>query len=102
MNKVDRLAPEDLARLQKLVPDAWFVSAHDPKDVALIRERIIGIFEATYIEEELIIPYSAQGILSEMHDSGRVASERYEDAGIFVTYRAEAETLARFKSKLAK
>ena len=102
MNKIDRLAPEDLARLQKLVPDAWFVSAHDPKDVALIRERIIGIFEATYIEEELIIPYSAQGILSEMHDSGRVASERYEDAGIFVTYRAEAETLARFKSKLAK
>ena len=102
MNKIDRLAPEDLARLQKLVPDAWFVSAHDPKDDALIRERIIGIFEATYIEEELIIPYSAQGILSEMHDSGRVASERYEDAGIFVTYRAEAETLARFKSKLAK
>ena len=102
MNKVDRLAPEDLARLQKLVPDAWFVSAHDPKDVALIRERIIGIFEATYIEEELVIPYDAQGILSEMHDSGRVASERYEDAGIFVTYRAEAETLARFKSKLAK
>jgi GTP-binding protein HflX len=102
MNKVDRLDPEELARLQKLVPDAWFVSAHDPKDVALIRERIIGIFEATYIEEELVIPYDAQGILSEMHDSGRVAAERYEDTGIFVTYRAEAETLARFKSKLAK
>ncbi len=102
MNKVDRLDPEELARLQRLVPDAWFVSAHDPKDVALIRERIIGIFEASYIEEELVIPYSAQGILSEMHDSGRVAAERYEDTGIFVTYRAEAETLARFKSKLAK
>ena len=102
MNKVDRLDPEDLARLQKLVPEAWFVSAHDPKDVALTRERIIGIFEATYIEEELVIPYDAQGILSEMHDSGRVAAERYEDTGIFVTYRAEAETLARFKSKLAK
>jgi hypothetical protein len=28
--------------------------------------------------------------------------ERYEEAGVFVTYRAEAETLARFKSKLAK
>ena len=102
MNKVDRLDPEDMARLQKLVPEAWFVSAHDPKDVALTRERIIGIFEATYIEEELVIPYDAQGILSEMHDSGRVAAERYEDTGIFVTYRAEAETLARFKSKLAK
>ncbi|HSO32419.1 MAG TPA: GTPase HflX [Labilithrix sp.] len=102
MNKVDRLAPEDLARLQKLVPEAWFVSAHDPKDVATIRERIIAIFEATYVEEELVIPYTAQGILSEMHDFGRVAEERYEDTGIFVTYRAEPDTLARFKSKLAK
>jgi len=102
MNKVDRLHPDERGRLEKLAPEAWFVSAHDPKDVTLIRERIIGIFEATYIEEELVIPYDAQGILSEMHDSGRVAAERYEDTGIFVTYRAEAETLARFKSKLAK
>ena len=102
MNKVDRIDPEDLARLRVRLPDAWFVSAHDPKDVALIRERIIGIFEDKYLEEELVIPYDRQKILSEMHDSGRVMGERYEDTGIIVTYRAESDTLARFKSKLAK
>ena len=102
MNKVDRLEPADLARLRALLPEAWFVSAHDPKDVATIRERIIAIFEATYVEEELVVPYTRQAVLSEMHDSGRVASERYEDSGIFVTYRAEPETIARFKSKLSK
>ena len=102
MNKVDRIDPEDLARLRVRLPDAWFISAHDPKDVALIRERIIGIFEAKYLEEELVIPYDRQKILSEMHDSGRVMGERYEDTGIIVTYRAESDTLARFKSKLAK
>ena len=102
MNKVDRVDPDDLARLRVRLPDAWFVSAHDPKDVALIRERIIGIFEATYLEEELLIPYDRQKVLSEMHDSGRVMGERYEESGIVVTYRAEADTLARFKSKLAK
>ena len=102
MNKVDRIDPEDLARLRVRLPDAWFVSAHDPKDVALIRERIIGIFEARYLEEELVIPYDRQNILSEMHDSGRVMGERYEETGILVTYRAEPDTLARFKSKLAK
>ena len=37
-----------------------------------------------------------------MHDSGRVMAERYEESGVFVTYRAEAETLARFRSKLSK
>ncbi len=102
MNKVDRIDPDDLKRLRVRLPDAWFVSAHDPKDVALIRERIVGIFESTYIEEEIVIPYDRQKILSEMHDSGRVMGERYEEAGVFVTYRAEADTLARFKSKLAK
>jgi GTP-binding protein HflX len=102
MNKVDRLDEDDLKRLRVRLPDAWFVSAHDPKDVALIRERIIAIFEATYVEEELLIPYDRQKVLSEMHDSGRVMGERYEDSGIVVTYRAEQETIARMKSKLAK
>lgn len=39
---------------------------------------------------------------SEMNDSGRVAGERYGDSGIFVTYRADPETIARFASKLSK
>ena len=50
----------------------------------------------------MVVPYTRQAVLSEMHDSGRVAAERYEDSGIFVTYRAEPETIARFKSKLSK
>lgn len=102
MNKVDRMAPEELERLRKLEPDAWFVSAHDPKDVAWIREQIIGVFEASYLTEELVVPYTRQAVLSEMHDSGRVTDERYEEGGITVTFRAEAETIARMKSKLAK
>jgi GTP-binding protein HflX len=102
MNKVDRLDAETLARLRVRLPDAWFVSAHDPKDVALIRDRIVTIFEATYVEDELVIPYDRQAVLSEMHDSGRVNDQRYEDSGIIVTYRAEPETIARFKSRLSK
>jgi GTP-binding protein HflX len=102
MNKVDRIEAEDLARLRVRLPDAWFVSAHDPKDVALIRDRIIAIFEASYVEDELTIPYDRQAVLSEMHDFGRVGDQRYEDSGIIVSYRADADTIARMKSKLAK
>jgi GTP-binding protein HflX len=102
MNKVDRLDEKELARLRVRLPDAWFVSAHDPKDIALIRERIVAIFEATYVEGELTIPYDRQAILSEMHDFGRVGDQRYEEAGIVVAYRAEPDTIARFKSKLGK
>jgi GTP-binding protein HflX len=102
MNKVDRVSEGDLARLRLLLPHAWFVSAHDPKDVATVRDRIITLFEATYVEEELIVPYDRQAILSEMHDAGRVSEERYEEGGVFVTYRAERDTIARFRSKLGK
>jgi GTP-binding protein HflX len=102
MNKVDRIEAEDLARLRVRLPDAWFVSAHDPKDVATIRERIVAIFEATYVEGELTIPYDRQAILSEMHDFGRVGDQRYEDSGIVVAYRADPDTIARFRSKLGK
>ena len=91
-----------LARLRVRLPGAWFVSAHDPRDVALIRDRIVGIFEATYVEDELLIPYDRQAVLSEMHDAGRVAAERYDDSGVIVTYRAEPQTIARFKSKLTR
>ena len=102
MNKVDRIEPEELARLKVRLPDAWFISAHDKADVSSVRDRIITIFEAAYVEEELAIPYDRQAILSEMHDSGRVGDQRYEEAAIMVTYRAEPETIARFKSKLSK
>lgn len=102
MNKVDRLDEETLRRLKARHPEAWFVSAHTPADVAWIRERIIEIFEDSYVEAEFVVGYDKQSVLSEMHDEGRVSDERYEEAGIFVTYRAEADTIARFKSRLAK
>jgi GTPase len=100
MNKIDKVEPESLALLRRRFPEAWFVSAHDKADIASMRDRIIAIFEATYAEAELVIPYDRQGVLSEMHDSGRVADERYEEGGVTVTFRAEPETIARFRSRL--
>ena len=102
MNKIDKLAPEDLRLLRARLPDAWFVSAHAPADVAAVRERIVAIFEATYVEAELLVPYDRQGLLSEMHEAGRVAEERYEEAGVTVRLRAEPETIARLRTILAR
>ena len=102
MNKIDRLAPEELRRLRARLPEAWFVSAHDPADVARVRERIIAIFEATYAETELLVPYDRQAVLSEMHDAGRVADERYDEAGVTVRFCAEPETIARLRTILAR
>ncbi len=102
MNKIDLLTPEELERLRARLPDAWFVSARDPADVRMIRQRIIEIFEAAYEEVELVVPYDRQRLLSEMHDSGRVVEERWEEQGVVVRWRAERETIARVKSRLAR
>ncbi|MBS2018590.1 MAG: GTPase HflX [Deltaproteobacteria bacterium] len=100
MNKIDAVEEGELRRLRVRMPDAWFVSAHDPKDVAWIADRIVALFEATYVEEELVIPYDKQSLLSEMHDAGKVVAEAYEERGVVVTYRAPSETIGRFRSKL--
>lgn len=102
MNKIDRLAPDELTRLRGELPDAWFISAHDPADVARVRERIIALFEAAYEEAELVVPYDRQRVVSEMHESGRVVAERYEDDGVHVTFRAEPGVLARVRARLER
>lgn len=100
MNKVDLVEPEELTRLRARFPDAWFVSARNPDDVALVRTRIIAIFEAAYEEVDLVIPYDRQAVLSEMHDAGRVVSEEWAEAGVTVKWRAEAEAIGRIRSRL--
>jgi GTP-binding protein HflX len=100
MNKVDLISPTDLQRLRVRLPDAWFVSARAPGDVAMVRSRIIEIFEAAYEEIELVIPYDRQAVLSEMHDSGRVVEERWEEAGVTVRWRAVPEAIGRIQARI--
>jgi GTP-binding protein HflX len=102
MNKIDLLDAHALERLRARLPDAWFISARAPEDVATVRARIIEIFEADYEEVEVVIPYDRQGVLSEMHDGGRVVEERWEESGVAVRWRAEPEVIARIRSRLAR
>ena len=100
MNKIDLLPDDELAKLRVRLPDAWFVSARSPADVASVRERIIAIFEAAYEEVELVVPYDRQNVISEMHSSGRVIAESYEEAGVTVRFRGDAEAIGRIRSRL--
>ena len=101
MNKVDRLSPEALAELQVELPDAWFMSAKSADDVKSVRARIIDFFESRYSEADLTVPYSEQRLVSEMHEQGRVVSERYEDDGVKVRFRGDPEVLDSFRARLS-
>jgi GTP-binding protein HflX len=101
MNKMDRVAPEERSVLERAQPDAWFLSAHDAADVARVHERIVAFFESSYATAELVVPYQHQGLVSEMHESGRVEREAYEDDGVHVRFRGDPETIAKFRERLS-
>jgi GTP-binding protein HflX len=100
MNKIDRLPPDALASLQSAHPEAWFVSAHAPADVARVHAGIVRFFEDAYTSAELVVPYSKQRLVAEMHEQGRVESERYEDDGVHVAFRSDKDVVARFRAEL--
>jgi GTP-binding protein HflX len=101
MNKIDRVPEAELAELRRALPDAWFLSAHDSADVAALHQRIVAFFESSYVVAELVVPYTRQGLVAEMHDAGRVEAERYEEDAVYVRLRAEPETIQRFRAKLS-
>jgi GTPase len=100
MNKIDRLNTDTLSHLREEYPDAWFISAKRNEDVLGVRARIIAFFESRYAEAELCVPYTEQRLVSEMHEQGRVVSEKYEDDGVKVVFRSDPEVLDSFRARL--
>ncbi|MCK6537191.1 MAG: GTPase HflX [Polyangiaceae bacterium] len=101
MNKIDKLDAEALSALRAALPDAWFVSAHAPSDVVELRAKLIELFEAGYVEGELFVPWSAQRLVPEVHDAGRVLEERWQEDGVTLRVRTDEATLARLVAELA-
>jgi GTPase len=101
MNKIDRLSPEARAELERQEGDAWLVSAHDPASVLELRSKIVAFFEEQFVTTELRVPYDRQGLIRDMHESGRVEEERYEEDGVHVRFRGDQATVDRLKSLLS-
>ena len=81
LNKIDQVDEE--ARIALLVkhPDAIMLSSKSPADVAALRETIIAFFEASMVEDEIVLPYAKQGLLGDVYESARVLSEDYDATG---------------------
>jgi GTP-binding protein HflX len=100
MNKVDRLSEDAVHALRAELPDAWFLSAKSAPDVADLRLKIIAFFESSYVEAEILVPFSEQRLLAEMHATMNVLGTRYEDAGVYVSVRADSAALDRLRARL--
>ncbi|MES3159959.1 MAG: GTPase HflX [Halorubrum sp.] len=106
-NKVDRLAPGELAdkraALSGLAPEPVAVSAKTGAGVAELRDRV----EAELPEwerERLMVPVSddAMSLVSWIHDHAHVEEESYADDHVTVAFEAKPAIVARARSKAAE
>ena len=101
LNKIDRLGEEDRAALRAKHPDAILLSATSAPGVAALRETIIGFFEASMVEDQLMLPYAKQGLLSDVYENARVLSEDYDATGRVMRVRGLPAAIARLRRTLA-
>lgn len=101
LNKRDRLGPDALDALAREFPEAVLISAHDPVDVAALREHIVAFFDGALEVDELFVPYAAAGLVSHVYDDATVLSEHHTDTGTSYMVRAPRAVLQRLRERVA-
>jgi GTP-binding protein HflX len=95
LNKADRLDAGMKEALLVEHPEAMLLSAHSSEDTTRLRERILHIFEASMVDADLVIPYSAQSRLGEAYENTRVLSETFDENGRNLRVRGLPGAIAR-------
>ncbi len=99
-NKIDYLddvaqQTERIAELQTEYPGCIVVSARNKCDITELHLAIVQVFQQHLIEAEIFLPWSAQGLRSDIFASCEVLEERSDDAGAFFRFRATSDVIAR-------
>ena len=100
LNKSDQINIEQQQSLMDEFPDAMMTSTRNPLDISKLHKYIVGVAEHEMIEEEIIIPYTAKGIIGEIRSSMSVTKEDYEYEHIKLTVRSNAIELNRLKKRM--
>jgi len=101
LNKIDRVSEAEREVLRAKHPDAIMLSARSPEDVAALRDSIIAFFETSMVDDQLVLPYAKQGMLSDVYENTRVLSEDYDTTGRVMTVRGLPGAIASLKRALA-
>ncbi len=102
LNKSDRLTDTQKESLMEEFPDAMLTSALNPDDVKKLHKYIVAATQEGMIEEEIIVPYTANGIIGEIRSTMSVAKEEYEYEHVKLTVRSNAIDLEKLKKKMSE
>jgi GTPase len=100
LNKVDCLTEEQQLDLLEEYPDALQISTRDKADVALVHQEIQLFLEKKMCAACFNIPYTASGIMGEIHSKMQVVEEQYHEDGMRLTVKASPVALERLHKML--
>lgn len=100
LNKRDRLTPEENQKLKTEFPDALQISTRDPADLKMLRDKIVSFFEQNMVDEVVMVPYTAKGVIGEIRSSLRVLEESYTETGTVFKIRAPIERIEALRKKI--
>ncbi len=90
-NKIDKLAPNEIATLATEFPDAIMISTRNPEDIDRLKGIIRAFFEKDMIDKEILVPYSKGKAIGVIHANALVIREEHLDTGTRLTVRAHPE-----------
>ncbi|OWY37506.1 GTPase HflX [Xenophilus sp. AP218F] len=104
-NKVDQVGDEAeqaawAAELQARHPGCVVMSARRPEEVASLRAAIVSFFQQDLVEEELLLPWSAQQLRGDIYSHCEVLEERAEEEGSWFRVRGEPDKLRALRERL--
>jgi GTPase len=102
LNKIDRVDDAGRARLADRYPGALQLSAKDRADVAGLRERLITHFIGALEDAELVVPWTQQRLVHDIHERTRVIAEHHDEQGTRLSVRAPAKILAELRAALVR
>ena len=100
LNKSDQLTAEQQQALMVEFPDAMMTSTRNPDDISKLHQYVVNAAQEEMIEDEIIVPYTAKGIIGEIRASMSVTKEDYQYEHIKLTVRSNAIELERLKKRM--
>ena len=101
LNKVDRLDDDGIRALRARHPDALLTSAASGAGVDALRERLIDLARERLTPLDVLIPWSAGGLLSDIYRDGRDIQESQTELGLRVTGLMPPASAARLHTAIA-
>jgi GTPase len=98
-NKIDMLA--DRTILQTLAaeyPNKVFISATRGINILGLKDEVLRLLEAEFIEEVFRIPQDQQKLISQLHTAGEVLDRSYEDNDVIIRMRIRRRDKVRVEN----